>query len=129
MAERVESLRAMEQETGGVDFLESARADLRLITRLLDSGRYTERTAQRLYTLAAEVCCLLGWISYDASPHTAAQQHYTVALRAAKAAGDDTLGAHTLCFMATCTAPRGRGRDWRECLINGGSAGHGRGAR
>ena len=104
MAERVESLRAMEQETGGVGFLDSARTDLRLITRLLDNGRYTEQTAQRLYTLAAEVCCLLGWISYDASLHTAAQQHYTAALRAAKTAGDDTLGAHTLCFMATQAA-------------------------
>ncbi|WP_328912731.1 MULTISPECIES: transcriptional regulator [unclassified Streptomyces] len=101
MAERVESLRALEQETGGVDFLDSARADLRLVTRLLDNGRYTEQTAQRLYTLAAEVCCLLGWMSYDAGLHTAAQQHYTAALRAAKTAGDNTLGAHTLCFMAT----------------------------
>src|SRR5690606_28865685 len=68
------------------------------------NGRYSEETAQRLYTLAAEVCCLLGWMSYDASLHTAAQQHYTAALRAAKTAGDDTLGAHTLCFMATQAA-------------------------
>lgn len=100
MADRVESLRAMEQETGGVDFLDSARTDLRLITHMLDNGRYTESTAQRLYTLAAEVCCLLGWMSYDASLHTAAQQHYSAALRAAKTAGDDMLGAHILCFMA-----------------------------
>ncbi|MET9087197.1 transcriptional regulator [Streptomyces sp. NPDC004237] len=104
MADRVESLRAMEQETGGVDFLDSARTDLRLITRMLNNGRYTEETAQRLYTLAAEVCCLLGWMNYDASLHTAAQQHYSAALRAAKTAGDDTLGAHTLCFMASQAA-------------------------
>lgn len=104
MSERVDSLRAMEEETGGGDYLDSARTDLRLITRMLDNGRYTEETAQRLYTLAAEVCCLLGWMSYDTSLHTAAQQHYTAALRAAKTAGDDTLGAHTLCFMATQAA-------------------------
>jgi tetratricopeptide (TPR) repeat protein len=104
MTDRVDSLRAMEQETGGSDYLDSARADLRLITRLLDNGRYTEETAQRLYTLAAEVCCLLGWMSYDASLHTSAQQHYTAALRAARTAGDDSLGAHTLCFMATQAA-------------------------
>lgn len=104
VSERVESLRAMEQETGGGDFLDSARADLRLITRMLDNGRYSEETAQRLYTLAAEVCCLLGWMSYDASLHTAAQQHYTAALRSAKTAGDDKIGVHTLCFMATQAA-------------------------
>ncbi|WP_190232952.1 transcriptional regulator [Streptomyces avicenniae] len=104
MSERVESLRAMEQETGGSDYLDSARTDLRLITRMLDHGRYTEATEQRLYTLAAEICCLLGWMSYDASLHTAAQQHYTAALRSARTAGDDTLGAHTLCFMATQAA-------------------------
>lgn len=104
MKQRVESLRAMEQETGGSDYLDPARADLRLITRMLDHGRYTEETGRRLYTLAAEVCCLLGWMSYDASLHTAAQQHYGAAMRAAKTAGDDTLGAHTLCFMATQAA-------------------------
>ncbi|MBN3932417.1 transcriptional regulator [Streptomyces verrucosisporus] len=104
MSDRVESLRAMEQETGGGDYLDSARTDLSLISRMLKNGRYSEETAQRLYTLAAEVCCLLGWMSYDASLHTAAQQHYTAALRAAKTAGDDTLGAHTLCFMATQAA-------------------------
>ncbi|WP_159037251.1 transcriptional regulator [Streptomyces specialis] len=101
MAQRVESLRAMEEEAGGGDFLESARTDLRLITGMLENGRYTEDIARRLYTLAAEVCCLLGWMSYDASLHSAAQQHYNVGLRAAKLAGDDTLGAHILCFMAT----------------------------
>ncbi|MFR9722507.1 transcriptional regulator [Streptomyces sp. MS19] len=104
MAHRVESLRAMEEETGGGDYLDSARADLRLITRMLDNGRYTEATGRRLYTLAAEVCCLLGWMSYDASLHTAAQQHYTAALRSARTAKDDALGAHTLCFMATQAA-------------------------
>ncbi|MBD0712312.1 MULTISPECIES: transcriptional regulator [unclassified Streptomyces] len=104
MRGRVESLRGMEQVTGGGEFLESARTDLRLITRMLENGRYTEQTAKSLYALAAEVCCLLGWMSYDASLHSAAQQHYTAALRSAKTAGDDTLGAHTLCFMATQAA-------------------------
>jgi tetratricopeptide (TPR) repeat protein len=94
----------MEQETGGGDYLDTARADLRLITRMLDNGCYTEETGRRLYSLAAEVCCLLGWMSYDASLHTAAQQHYTAALRSARTAGDDALGAHTLCFMATQAA-------------------------
>ncbi|MFG2224512.1 transcriptional regulator [Streptomyces sp. NPDC048644] len=104
MRDRVESLRGMEQESGGGDFLESARTDLRLITTMLENSRYSQETAQRLYVLAAEVCCLLGWMSYDASLHSAAQQHYTAALRSAKVAGDDTLGAHTLCFMATQAA-------------------------
>ncbi len=104
MSERVNSLRAMEEETGGGDLLDSARADLRLITRMLDNGRYSEETGRRLYALAAEVCCLLGWMSYDTSLHTAAQQHYGAALRAAKTAGNDTLGAHVLCFMATQAA-------------------------
>lgn len=104
MRGRVESLRSMEQVTGGGEFLESARTDLRLIMRMLENGRYTEETAKQLYVLAAEVCCLLGWMSYDASLHSAAQQHYAVALRSAKTAGDDTLGAHTLCFMATQAA-------------------------
>ncbi|MEU2514301.1 transcriptional regulator [Streptomyces syringium] len=101
MAERIESIRAMEQDTGGVDFLDSARADLRLITRMISNSRYTEDIGKRLYTLAAEVCCLLGWMSYDAGLHAAAQKNYTASLRAANTAGDDMLGAHTLCFMAT----------------------------
>ncbi|WP_370421937.1 transcriptional regulator [Streptomyces sp. QH1-20] len=101
MAERVESIRAMEQDTGGVDFLDSARADLRLLTRMIGNSRYTDEIGKRLYTLAAEVCCLLGWMSYDAGLQAAAQKNYTAALRAANTAGDEMLGAHTLCFMAT----------------------------
>ncbi|MEU2366518.1 transcriptional regulator [Streptomyces noursei] len=104
MRGRVEALRNMEQVTGGGEFLESARTDLQLIMRMLENGRYTEGTAKKLYVLAAEVCCLLGWMSYDASLHSAAQKQYAAALRSAKTAGDDTLGAHTLCFMATQAA-------------------------
>lgn len=101
MAERIESIRSMEQDTGGVDFLDSARADLRLITRMISNSRYTEDIGKSLHVLAAEVCCLLGWMSYDAGLHAAAQKSYTAALRATNTAGDDMLGAHTLCFMAT----------------------------
>ncbi|PSJ29546.1 transcriptional regulator [Streptosporangium nondiastaticum] len=101
MAVRIESIRAMEQDTGGVDFLDSARADLELLTRMISNSRYTDDIGKRLYTLAAEVCCLLGWMSYDAGLQAAAQKNYTTSLRAAKTANDDMLGAHTLCFMAT----------------------------
>jgi tetratricopeptide (TPR) repeat protein len=94
----------MEQQAGGALFLGSAREDLRLITGMLANGRYTEAVGRRLYDLAAEVCCLLGWMSYDAGLNTAAQQHYTAGLRAAKSAGNDALGAHILCFMATQAA-------------------------
>ena len=101
MAERIESVRAMEQDTGGVDFLDSARADLRLLTRMIRNSRYTDAVGKRLYALASEVCCLLGWMSYDAGLQAEAQKSYTTALRAANTADDDMLGAHTLCFMAT----------------------------
>ncbi|MFF4530754.1 transcriptional regulator [Streptomyces sp. NPDC001407] len=101
MAQRIESIRGMEQDTGGVDFIDAARGDLRLITGMITNSRYTEEIGQRLFTLAAEVGCLLGWMSYDAGLEAAAQKNYAGALRAAKTADDDMLGAHTLCFMAT----------------------------
>ncbi|MGW2364986.1 transcriptional regulator [Streptomyces sp. NPDC001667] len=101
MAQRIESIRGMEQDTGGVDFIDAARGDLRLIAGMITNSRYTEEIGQRLFTLAAEVGCLLGWMSYDAGLEAAAQKNYAGALRAAKTADDDMLGAHTLCFMAT----------------------------
>lgn len=104
LSQRVQSLRALEQEAGGGGFIESGKTDLELITRMLDKGRYTEETERRLYALAAEVCCLLGWMNYDASFNSAAQKYYAAALRASRAANDDTLGAHTLCFMAVQAA-------------------------
>ncbi|WP_148082188.1 hypothetical protein [Streptomyces botrytidirepellens] len=67
---------------------------------MLDNGRYTESTEKRLYSLASEVCCLLGWMSYDASFNSVAQKYYAAGLRAAKYANNNTLGAHILCFMA-----------------------------
>ncbi|WP_413115905.1 tetratricopeptide repeat protein [Streptomyces sp. CY1] len=104
LSQRVQSLRALEQEAGGGGFIESGKTDLELIIRMLDNGRYTEETESRLYALAAEVCCLLGWMNYDASFNSAAQKYYAAALRASRAANDDTLGAHTLCFMAVQAA-------------------------
>ncbi|MEU1906525.1 helix-turn-helix domain-containing protein [Streptomyces hygroscopicus] len=104
LSERVHSLRALEQELGGAEVIELGRTDLLLITRLLDNGTYSEHTERHLYALAAEVCCLLGWMSYDASMNSAAQKYYTAALRASKNANDYILGAHTLCFMSVQAA-------------------------
>lgn len=67
---------------------------------LVRHGRYDEATGARLLGATAELMHLLGWASFDAGRQAAAQRHLTRALRLAKAAGDDDLGAEILAALS-----------------------------
>ncbi|MEU7656214.1 hypothetical protein AB0C41_29790 [Micromonospora taraxaci] len=74
-------------------------------------GTYTEAVGRDLMRAAATLCGQLAFMSYDAGDHATAQQHVTVALRLAKAAGDRLYGAHLLANLATQAVHLGHSRD------------------
>ncbi|MFJ2786913.1 MULTISPECIES: Tat pathway signal protein [unclassified Streptomyces] len=65
------------------------------------SGVFNGEKARRsLYSAAAEVVYVAGWMGFDASQHEAARRHFTLALRLAAEADDAPLAGHILRAMA-----------------------------
>jgi hypothetical protein len=115
--QRVASLRRLDDQMGGARLLDQARTDLSLVTLLLREGRYTEAAGARLHSLAAQVAYLTGWMAYDSGLHSVGQRYYVAALRAARTAGDDDLGAFLLAEMGVHASDGGYNRE-RASLID-----------
>lgn len=97
---RLDDLRHLDDDLGADHVYDAARAELRLINRLLRNNSYTQATGRRLYASAAEASRLAGWCSYDNGDVAAAEKHFHAALRASASSGDHTLGAIAAAFWA-----------------------------
>ncbi|MDX6741725.1 hypothetical protein [Actinocorallia sp. A-T 12471] len=64
-------------------------------------GSYTDPVGRDLFSIAAELTGVAGFMSYDISQQGAAQRSFIQALRLSKASGDRTYGAHILANLAT----------------------------
>lgn len=84
------------------------REPLRHVTDLMRGGSYTDRVGRRLHGLAAELLRLVGWVAYDSDQIPLAQRYWTAGLRTAKAAGDSSMGAHTIASIASLTLRAGQ---------------------
>jgi transcriptional regulator with XRE-family HTH domain len=95
------AMRAIDNEFGGG----YARASVvrylhHEVTPLLRDGRYDARLGADLFSAAAEMTQLAGWMTYDSGYHGLAQEYLVHALRLAMAAGDRSLGAEILAAMS-----------------------------
>ncbi|WJY43268.1 transcriptional regulator (plasmid) [Streptomyces sp. P9-2B-2] len=97
---RLDELRHLDDDLGADYVYDAARAEVRLIKRLLRDNSYTEATERRLYASAAEASRLAGWCSYDNGDVAAAEKHLHAALRASASSGDHTTGAIVAAFWA-----------------------------
>jgi hypothetical protein len=116
-------LRQMDDSIGGIPVLGLARAHVSHVTGLLANGRYTDQVGRRLHAVLAEVLRLCGWLSFDASRHPDAQRYFFTALRAARTAGDDPLGANIIAFMSCQAKELGQVRE-AVTLAATAAAGH-----
>ena len=73
---------------------------VRRVDPLVRRGKYDARIGAELLSATAELMHLLGWATFDAGQRTAGQRYLTRALRLAKAAGDDDLGAEILAALS-----------------------------
>ncbi|MFI6449653.1 transcriptional regulator [Kitasatospora sp. NPDC050543] len=97
---RLNELRHLDDDLGSDHVYDAARAESRLITRLLRDNTYTEATGRRLHACAAEASRLAGWCAFDSGQSAAAEKHFVASLRAAAGSSDRTAGATTLAFWA-----------------------------
>ncbi|WP_344312649.1 helix-turn-helix domain-containing protein [Fodinicola feengrottensis] len=70
------------------------------VAPMLTAGRFDAATGAALFASAAELARLAGWMAYDSGEHGAAQAHLIHALRLAKVADDQPLGAEILAAMS-----------------------------
>ncbi|MCF3963205.1 transcriptional repressor NsdA [Streptomyces fuscigenes] len=73
-------------------------------------------TSRRLFTCAAELAELAGWMSYDVGLQPNAQKYFVLALHAAKEAGDRALGSYILSSMSRQMIHLGRPDDALELV-------------
>jgi tetratricopeptide (TPR) repeat protein len=97
---RLNELHHLDDDLGSDHVYDAARAESRLITRLLRNNSMSEATNRRLHACAAQASTLAGWCSFDSGQTAAAEKHFVTALRAAAGSGDRTAGATALAFWA-----------------------------
>ncbi|WP_307826091.1 transcriptional regulator [Micromonospora humida] len=98
--QRLPALRRMDASLGGGSVRSLVDAELRLVTDLLRQSSYSEASANRLLTVAAELGRIAGWASFDAGFHAAAERYWLAALHAAHSASDRAAGANILKCMS-----------------------------
>lgn len=98
--QRLPALRRMDASLGGGSVRSLVDAELRLVTDLLRHSSYSEASANRLLTVAAELGRIAGWASFDAGFHAAAERYWLAALHAAHSASDRAAGANILKCMS-----------------------------
>jgi tetratricopeptide (TPR) repeat protein len=109
--QRLEHLRHLDDEAGSGSLARLARGELGFIARLLRDGSYTDQTAVRLYSLAAEASRQAAWDFFDQGQHSDARRYFETALRASAVACDPVAGAYALSFMAVQCYSTGRPQD------------------
>ncbi len=112
--ERIEALvdrfQHIDRELGGSDLCAPIARHVRRAFALLNSS-YPPRLARRLYSAAAQLAQLGGWLSYDASRYRDAWRYYDMALYAAHSAEDRRLVAQILGCMSLQATYVGRARE------------------
>jgi len=76
---------------------------------LLREGAYTAALGRELFSAAAEMTLLAGWMAFDLEQHPIAQRYLIQALRLAHAASDQALGGEILAAMSCQAAYLGDG--------------------
>jgi hypothetical protein len=107
--------RLWDAQCGGGLRRKAVVGQLHEVTDLLQEPQ-PEATAQRLFTCAAELAELAGWMSYDVGLQPTAQKYFVLALHAAKEAGDKPLGSYILSSMSRQMIHLGRPDDALELV-------------
>ncbi|WP_330481480.1 transcriptional regulator [Streptomyces sp. NBC_00724] len=97
---RLTALWHLDDSLGGTPCTTSARADLRMVTRLLRHARHTGQLTTDLHYLAAEYARFLGWAEFDADNQPGAQRAWHAALRASAEVADPAHSAYLLSNLA-----------------------------
>ncbi|WP_217141753.1 hypothetical protein [Streptomyces sp. AC627_RSS907] len=107
--------RRWDAQCGGGLRRKAVVGQLHEVTDLLQEPQ-AEDTRSKLFTVAAELAELAGWMSYDVGLQPTAQKYFVLALHAAKEAGDRPLGSYILSSMSRQMIHLGRPDDALELI-------------
>ncbi|MFE0424817.1 hypothetical protein [Streptomyces sp. NPDC058953] len=107
--------RQWDAQCGGGLRRKAVVGQLHEVTDLLQEP-HPDLTTARLFTCAAELAQLAGWMSYDVGLQPTAQKYFVLALHAAKEAGDKPLGSYILSSMSRQMIHLGRPDDALELI-------------
>ncbi|MBR7827567.1 helix-turn-helix domain-containing protein [Actinospica sp. MGRD01-02] len=108
--QRLGLLRHLDDELGSGEHAVIARNELAFVVQLLKTGSYSQRSGERLYSLASEASRQAAWSSFDQGKHGAALAYFDGALRASANARDGVAGAYALSFFAVHCYSTGQAR-------------------
>lgn len=94
------AFRDLDNRHGGVLAPSAVLAQTADVLARLKSGTYSGPVGAALFSAAADLAGVAGWMLFDAGHHTTAQRTFVAALHAAAEGGDKRLGAHILQCMA-----------------------------
>ncbi|WP_234439960.1 transcriptional regulator [Streptomyces bicolor] len=94
------TFRDLDNRHGGVLSRAAVLAQTAAVLSWLKTCTYTEAVGRELFSAAADLGSVAGWMTFDAGRHTAAQRTFVSALRAAAEGDDRRIGAHILQCMA-----------------------------
>jgi tetratricopeptide (TPR) repeat protein len=97
---RTARLRRLDDILGGAETYPRYAAELRATVDLADKATYSDATGRALMGVVAEQAHQAGWAAFDAGWHAPARRHFKDGLTAASDAGDTSLIANSLAFLA-----------------------------
>lgn len=99
-------LQRLDDARGGGANLAYVGSQFRAVSLVLQNGGHPAKIETRLFGSLAELGQLAGWMAFDAGDHGLAQRYFFTSLRAASAAGYQSMSAHVLADLtfqaATC---------------------------
>ncbi|KWW98749.1 hypothetical protein LI90_378 [Carbonactinospora thermoautotrophica] len=108
---RLAVLRVLDDTQGGTELRVALRRLMYTTRTLIQQGSYSPGVEPRLYSVAAEVCRLAGYLAFDEGNHGKAQRYYITGLHAAKTAGNRLMGANILGFLSMQAHSLGNAQD------------------
>jgi transcriptional regulator with XRE-family HTH domain len=97
---RTARLRRLDDVLGGADTYRVYLDELGATTALVDDASYTDAVGRALLGVIAEQAQQAGWSAFDAGWQALAHRHFKDSLTAASDAGDTSLIANALAFLA-----------------------------
>jgi len=120
LEKRAAALRAIDDEDGGGTVLEESFSALTLTTGLIRRSTYSDTHGARLYSVASDLARQYAAALFDMHG-VCSDKAFETSLRAAKAGGDDAIGANCLAFWASAAYNTGRRSD-AEAMASAGLA-------
>lgn len=117
---RTARLRRLDDVLGGADTYRIYLAELKATSSLADEASYTDATGRALMAVIAEQAQQAGWSAFDAGWHPLAHRHFMDSLTAASDAGDTSLIANALAYLAyqkVSTGQPGTGEADASCRV------------